>query len=168
MMYEIDEQLGGTEPYLIIVPVGVGSLAQSVVTHYEASKGRSKVLTVECDSAPCLYRSLKEGEEISITPNFSIMHGLNYGSLSHKAWSFLQNGVDAALTVGDVEVHEACTLLNSLGIHAGPCGAASLAALQRLSSSDREALGLDSSSIVILLCTERSRDYAVPREESST
>jgi threonine dehydratase len=164
MMREIDEQLGDQKPDFVIVPVGVGSFAQSVVSHYKAPGQHSKVLAVEPDTAACLYKSLAKGEPVALeTTTPTIMEGLDCGTVSSIAWPVLQAGVDASLTISDYEAHEACGLLQSLGVSAGPCGAAPLAALRRLTSSDKAALGLDRSSVVVLLCTEGHRGYDVPR-----
>jgi threonine dehydratase len=163
MMREIDEQLGDQKADLVIAPVGVGSLAQSVVSHYKAPRQNSKVLVVEPDTAACLYKSLTKGEPVALeTTGPTIMEGLDCGTVSSNAWPVLQAGIDASLTVSDYEAHEACGLLQSLGVSAGPCGAASLAALRRLTSLDKEALELDKSSVVVLLCTEGCREYNVP------
>jgi len=168
MMREIDEQLRNS-PTLVVAPVGVGSLAQSVVSHYKApGKARTAILTVEPDTAACLHTSLWNGECAPIRTTDTIMTGLNCGTVSSIAWPILQAGVDASLTVNDFEVHDACQALESEGIDAGPCGAAPLAALYRLSYGDREEMGLDRTSTVVLLCTESKRDYDIPGTEPDT
>lgn len=62
MMREIDDQLDGRTPDLVVTPVGVGSLAQAVVVHFKAEGRSTAVLTVEPDTAACLWKSLKKGE----------------------------------------------------------------------------------------------------------
>ena len=58
MLAEVDSQLG-VAPDLVVVPVGVGSLAEAVVRHYRGPDGpRSRVLAVEPDTAACLLASL--------------------------------------------------------------------------------------------------------------
>lgn len=166
MMREIEEQLKGSSPDLVVAPVGVGSFAQSVVSHFKSSenRGKTKVMTVEADMSPCLYQSLAQGSSVPLPFTVpTIMAGLNCGTVSTTAWPALKAGVDASSTVSDLESHEACEMLNSAGIAAGPCGAAPLAALRRLTSTGKEALGLGPSSVVVLLCTEGRREYAVPR-----
>ncbi|KAH8817195.1 tryptophan synthase beta subunit-like PLP-dependent enzyme [Xylogone sp. PMI_703] len=166
MLREVDEQLGDQIPDLVIAPVGVGSFAQAVVTHYKSSARHSKVkvMTVEPDTAACLYKSLTEGERVVLrTTTPTIMAGMDCGTASESAWPYLQSGVDASGTVSDYESHEACKTLSSLGVSAGPCGAAPLAALRRLSSTDKAALNLNESSVVVLFCTEGQREYSIPR-----
>lgn len=168
MMLEIDEQLRQQVPDLVIAPVGVGSFAQAVVTHCKASGRRSKVLTVEPDTAACLHKSLKKGTPVKLkTTTPTIMAGLDCGTVSSIAWPLLYSGVDASLTVSDFESHEACVTLHSLGVKAGPCGAATLAALRRLTSIEKAILGLSESSVIVLLCTEGDREYRTPQSVSS-
>ncbi|RFU33058.1 hypothetical protein B7463_g3293, partial [Scytalidium lignicola] len=167
MLREVDNQLGEQNPDLVIVPVGVGSFAQAVVTHFKAADRHSKVMTVEPDTAACLYKSLTRGEPVALeTTTPTIMAGLDCGTVSTIAWPLLRAGVDASLTISDYESHEACGLLQSLDISAGPCGAAPLAALRRLTSSDKAALGLNESSVIILLCTEGHKEYHIPSSVS--
>lgn len=159
MLCEIDQQVVEKGPDLVIVPVGVGSFAQAVVTHYKSPHTRSRVLTVEPDTAACLNTSLNKGENTPITTTPTIMAGLDCGTVSSIAWPILQPGVDASITVSDHEAHNACLALHELGVPAGPCGAAQLAALRRLTDEDKVFLDLDGSSVVVLLCTEGEREY---------
>ncbi|KAH7192577.1 tryptophan synthase beta subunit-like PLP-dependent enzyme [Fusarium flagelliforme] len=162
MMREVDDQLGSTNADLVIAPVGVGSFAQSVVSHFKRNGAFTSMITVEPDTAACLWKSLENGELTDISTTGTIMAGLNCGCPSTIAWELLKNGVDASLTVSDYEAHEAVQYLQSHGINAGPCGGATLAALRRLTASDKNKLGLHGHSTVVLFCTERNRDYEVP------
>lgn len=164
MMSEIDEQVGDKCADLVIVPVGVGSFAQAVVTNYKGHNRRSRVLAVEPDTAACLHASLIKGECIPIETTPTIMTGLDCGTVSSIAWPILQSGIDASMTVSDFEAHEARVFLHGTGVPAGPCGAAPLAALLRLTDADKASLGLDKSSVVVLLCTEGERAYKIPKK----
>ncbi|KAJ4863556.1 pyridoxal-phosphate dependent enzyme domain-containing protein [Trichoderma breve] len=168
MMLEIDGQLGSTTPDLVVVPVGVGSFAQAVVTHFKKAGKQTTVLTVEPDTSASLWKSLRRGESSTTSEKTpSIMAGLDCGTPSSISWDILRHGVDASLTVSDFEAHQACSYLISQGVSAGPCGAAPIAALRRLSSSDRETLGLTKDSVVVVFCTEGPRDYSIPHDVAS-
>ncbi|MER7492989.1 diaminopropionate ammonia-lyase [Streptomyces pharetrae] len=162
---EIDEQLaaaGVTEgPDLVSVPVGVGSLAQAVVTHYRSrpSGHAPALLSVEPDAAACVLRSLVLGRPVTVETGETTMAGLNCGTPSSIAWPYLRGGLDAAVAVGDADSARAAGDLAALGVASGPCGAASLAGLRAaLSGPDagerRTALGLGPSSVAVLLSTE--------------
>ncbi|MEU9192198.1 diaminopropionate ammonia-lyase [Streptomyces hundungensis] len=162
---EIDEQLtaegvaGG--PGLVVVPVGVGSLAQAVVTHYRSGPAGSApaLLSVEPRAAACVLESLRRGAPVGITTGHTSMAGLNCGTPSSIAWPHLRQGLDAAVAVPDSEAARAAASLAGLGVSSGPCGAAGLAGLRAAltgagGEERRKALGLDASSVVVLLSTE--------------
>ncbi|MFE3116463.1 diaminopropionate ammonia-lyase [Streptomyces niveus] len=162
---EIDEQLteGGhaAGPDLVAVPVGVGSLAQAVVTHYRSRpSGQSPaLLSVEPEAAACVLESLGLGEPVSVSTGETTMAGLNCGTPSSIAWPFLRDGLDAAVAVTDLDSAVAAGDLAALGVSSGPCGAASLAGVRVVLTSEggeerRRALGLDASSVLVLLSTE--------------
>ncbi|EWG53734.1 hypothetical protein FVEG_12104 [Fusarium verticillioides 7600] len=166
MMREVDKQLGSTKADLAIAPVGVGSFAQAVVSHFKRRGTPTSTLTVEPDTAACLWKSLEKGEFTEIPTTGTIMAGLNCGAPSTIAWDVLKNGVDASLTISDYEAHQSAMYLQSQGINAGPCGASTLAALRRLTPEDKKALRLSEKSTVVIFCTERNRDYDVPHDVS--
>jgi acetylornithine deacetylase/succinyl-diaminopimelate desuccinylase family protein len=167
MFTEIDSQLPeGIQADLVITPVGVGSLAQAVASHYKTPGKNTKIASVEPDNAACLYKSLQAGAITPIaTPASSIMAGLYCGTVSTTAWPILKSQIDASVTVSDWEAHEALKSLSVLPhISAGPCGAGTLAALQRLVSdpTSRSHLGLSADSTVVLICSEGPREYTIP------
>jgi hypothetical protein len=166
MMEEIDQQLDGEYVDLVVVPVGVGSLAQAVTSHYKSRARYTRVLTVEPDTAPCLWKSLKSGKPDPIETTYTIMAGLNCGTVSTLAWPILRDGVDGSITVSDYEAHEAFLQLKALGVRSGPCGVASLAALKRLSDSEKLALGLNEKTNVVLISSEDIGDYDIPHSVS--
>jgi diaminopropionate ammonia-lyase len=161
---EIDEQLrsaAAASADAVVVPVGVGSLAQAAITHYrggEAPAGTALV-SVEPDSAACALASLRLGARTTIPTAATTMAGLNCGTPSSLAWPYLRDGLDCAISVSDAEAAEAARDLRAQGIESGPCGAASLAGLRAvLAGPDRlgALLGLGTDSVVVLLSTEGS------------
>ncbi|KAI9769213.1 MAG: hypothetical protein M1840_004342 [Geoglossum simile] len=165
MMDEVDQQVSaatGTFVDLAIIPVGVGSLAQSAVAHFKSTHHPTTLLAVEPESAACLKESLANGALTAISTGHTIMSGMNCGTVSSIAWPLLVNGIDASMSVSEIESHEAVQRLRSVGVNAGPCGAASLAALQIVARGDRDAVGLCADSVVVLFCTEGFREYDVP------
>ncbi|KAH7122911.1 tryptophan synthase beta subunit-like PLP-dependent enzyme [Dactylonectria macrodidyma] len=167
MLREVDEQLSNTAIDLVVAPVGVGSFAQAVVTHAKRAGSGTAVMVVEPDTAACLWKNLQRGELTTEKTSPTIMAGLDCGTPSTIAWPLLRDGVEASVTVSDYEAHEAAVYLKSLGISAGPCGAAPLAALRRLTAEDKSTLGLNEKSVVVLLCTEAGREYPTPLSVSS-
>ncbi|CCL98681.1 uncharacterized protein FIBRA_00683 [Fibroporia radiculosa] len=179
MFTELDEQTsqlaGSKHADVVIVPVGVGSLAQAVVTHYKRSGriNRTSIVTAEPDTAACLNRSLRNaqtdtssGAPAGIPTSSTIMTGLNCGTVSPLAWPLLSNGVDVSASVADIEAHSAGEYLRSEGVNIGPCAAAPLAALRQLVAQPDGLLTPD--SVVVLLATEGPRPYPTPLDTTTT
>ncbi|KAI1407935.1 tryptophan synthase beta subunit-like PLP-dependent enzyme [Hypoxylon sp. FL1857] len=171
MLAESDRQVleltGGKPATHAIVPVGAGSIGEAVTAHFKSALrrkefGLARVLAVEPTTAACLVESLKADKSVSVPTEDTIMCGMNCGTLSTTAWPVLRKGVDAGIVVTDLESHDAVRELHTHGIFAGPCGAATLAALRRACADAKQELGLDISSVVVLYCTEGQRDYPIP------
>ena len=155
-------------PYdLVLVQIGVGTLASAVVRHYrrEGLTERPAVVGVEPVGAACALRSVQVGSPVmlSVGADASIMAGLNCGTPSSAAWPALLYGIDAYVAVEDEQARTAMRWLAAEGIASGESGAAGLAGLlELLEGSDatraRPALNLDGSSRVLLLSTEGVTD----------
>jgi diaminopropionate ammonia-lyase len=173
-------EAGGTEPDVVVIPVGVGALAAATIRHYKAGAAERPVrlLGVEPESARCVTESLRAGHLVNLPfPQTSIMSGLNCGTPSQVAWPLVARGMDAMAVVSDGWAMAAMRSLAAAGVVAGETGAAALAGLQALSAdragdAARAALGLGKESSVLLLCTEGATDppawerivgYPVPR-----
>ena len=160
MLDEVDEQLGGT-PDMVAVPVGVGSLAQSVVSHYRRpGLLHPALLSVEPDTAACVLESLIAGSPRSVSTGSTVMAGLNCGTVSSSAWPVLRDGCDAAVAVTDSAAIRAVSDLGDLGVSSGPSGAATLAGVRAAfaTSERRAALSMKTASTVVLLSTEGTAD----------
>ena len=160
---EVDAQLadlGEGQPDLVVVPAGVGSLAQGIVAHYRSGMGsRTRLVTVEPTSAACVLASLVAGEPVSVETAETIMTGLNCGTVSTAAWPHLVAGLDGAVAVTDGAAAAGMRELAVQGVPSGPCGGAGLAALRGMVARDgglaaRDHLQLGSDSVVVLLVTE--------------
>jgi diaminopropionate ammonia-lyase len=157
---EIDSQLE-LLPDLVVVPMGVGSIAQAAVTHYRSGPAAPAVLGVEPARAACVTTSLLAGELVTVKTSTTVMAGLNCGTASSLAWVVLQAGLDASVTVEEAEAVQAVADLGALGISSGASGAATLAGLRAALAADptyREPLGLTPDSTVVLISTEAAPD----------
>jgi diaminopropionate ammonia-lyase len=166
---EVDGQLAeqhAPAADLLTVPTGVGSLAQAAVTFHRSARGRAAaLLTVEPESAACVLASLHRGEPVSVETGRTSMDGLNCGTPSSIAWPYLLNGLDAGVSVTEVQAAQAIHDLARVGVDAGPCGAASLAAVRAAllgegAGDRRHQLAVTPDSTVVLLSTEANRDHS--------
>jgi diaminopropionate ammonia-lyase len=165
MLVEIDQQLqdmGISSATHAIPSVGAGSWAQAVVMHYKRMSPPGCVVAVEPITAASLKTSLEAGKVTTIMTGHTIMNGMNCGTISSTAWPVLKEGIDASVTVSDIEVHHDLQYLHSQGVENGPCGAAPLSALKRLCRDKKDELRLGNTSVVVLFSTEGAREYIVP------
>lgn len=146
---EIDDQLACARPDVVVVPVGVGSLAQAAVAHYRAGGSGTSLVAVEPESAACVLASLRAGHPVTVATGRTSMDGLNCGTPSALAWPYLRDGLDVAVAVTEREAEAAIADLRRHGIAAGPCGAAALAGARRAP--------VHRGATVILLGTEGPR-----------
>jgi diaminopropionate ammonia-lyase len=156
---EIAAELDEPTVNLIAVPTGVGSLLQAALQHYRdpALEQPPAVLAIEPVTAACVTSSLAAGRPVSVdTSEPTIMAGLNCGSVSTIAWPAIRDGLDAGVAVTDDQATAAMHRLNELGVHAGPCGGASLAGVREAlrDANHRAALTITADSIAVLISTE--------------
>ncbi len=161
---EVDVQLsdaGVAGPALVVIPAGVGSLAQAGITHYRSrpDSGTTALLTAEPGTAACVLASLVRGKLGTISTSETIMAGLNCGTPSMLAWPYLRDGLDAAVAVADAGSATAARDLAGNGIPAGPCGGASLAGARAALTGEgatarRASLAIRLDATVVLLSTE--------------
>jgi diaminopropionate ammonia-lyase len=146
---------------LLLVPVGVGSLA-AAAARFGAARG-IPVIGVEPEAAACLTASLAAGEPVAVPTPGTSMAGLDCAEVSAAAWPSLLRGVSGTVTVSDAEARAAMRELAGSGLAIGDCGAAPLAALRILvrdpaCSALRAAVGLSPASRVLLVATEGPTD----------
>lgn len=163
-------ELGGqiptaAPPSHVFLQGGVGGLAGAVAAglwqHYGAD--RPRVVVVEPDRAPCLYRSAVQGKPVAIDiVEETVMAGLSCGEVSLLAWEVLKAGADDFMTVSDDWV---APLMRGLAqgarpIVAGESAVAGLAGLVAACKSPdaAAALGLDNSARVLVIGTEGATD----------
>jgi diaminopropionate ammonia-lyase len=157
---------------VILVPVGVGSLAAAAARHGAATG--AQVIGVEPQTAAGLTASLAAGEPTAVPTPGTTMAGLDCAEVSPAAWPDLRAGLRGTVTVTDAEVHAAMRELAAAGRAIGDCGAAPLAALRALAREEacaelRAAAGLGAAGRVLLIATEGPTDpegYAARTENT--
>jgi diaminopropionate ammonia-lyase len=166
---EVDDQLAGMGPGgpdLVLVQIGVGTLASAVVRHWRRRglPSRPVIVGVEPTGAACALRSIEAGHPVMLEAgaHASIMAGLNCGTPSSAAWPDLRAGVKAFVSVEDDDARAAMRALAAEGVVAGESGAAGYAGLMKLMSPDQAAvraeLGLRPETRVLLISTEGATD----------
>jgi diaminopropionate ammonia-lyase len=142
---------------LILVPVGVGSLAAAAARH--GAEVGAAVVGVEPVTAACLATSLRRGQPIAVPTPGTTMAGLDCAEVSPAAWPTLRHGITGTVAITDAQAEAAMQELAAAGLRIGESGAAVLAGLRSLqmdgSCSDlRDRLRADHHTNVLLIATE--------------
>lgn len=146
---------------LLLVPVGVGSLATAAARF--AAAREIAVVGVEPAMAACLTASLAAGRPVSVDTPGTTMAGLDCAEVSPFAWPNLRAGIAGTVTVADEKAHAAVRELAGAGLEIGESGAAPLAALRVLAREPdgaplREAVGFCAGTRALLIATEGATD----------
>ncbi|HXG43990.1 MAG TPA: diaminopropionate ammonia-lyase [Gemmatimonadales bacterium] len=169
---EVDETLtaeGAVPPDLVLVQIGVGTLASAVVRHYRRAglEPAPRLVGVEPTGAACALRSIEAGHPVrlEVGADASIMAGLNCGTPSSQAWPLLRDGLDGFVAVEDESAQVAMRWLAAEGVMSGESGAAGLAGLIELRNGAggdevRRALGLTARTVALVISTEGVTDPA--------
>jgi diaminopropionate ammonia-lyase len=176
MSFESREQLksrGIERPTHVFVQAGVGSLAGSVQGFFaNAYKDKPPVVTVvEARAADCLYRSAKEDKLVAVGGSLNtIMAGLACGEANTISWQILKNHTSFFVSAPDWVSAKGMRLLaaplrGDTQVISGESGAVPAGLVAALMENDecrdlRDALGLDSSSVVLVFSTEGDTDPA--------
>lgn len=142
---------------LILVPVGVGSLAAAAARH--GAQVDALVVGVEPSTAACLGASLAQDVPTQVPTPGTVMAGLDCAEISTAAWPSLRRGVAGTVAVSDDEAEAAMRELSANGLRIGESGAAPLAGLRALQSDEdcrglREHLATSRRTRVLLIASE--------------
>jgi diaminopropionate ammonia-lyase len=158
---EADEQLGGEQPDVALIPIGVGSLAVAAAAHWPGESPR--LVGLEPETAACAFESIQAGEPVPVPgPHDSIMAGLNAGSVSEQAWPVLRDRFDAFCTIDDGWAEEGMRRLNAIGVEAGEVSGGTVGTALALCADERarDAIGIGADTSMFLLLTEGVTDPA--------
>ena len=154
---EVAEQLD-EPPTHVFLQAGVGGLAAACAASARAHWGADvKICVVEPDRAPALLASIAAGSPAVADGPESNMGRLDCKEPSHLALRYLAREADAFATVSDEEAASTVALLDGHGMGSTPSGVAGLAGLVHVSEA-REALGIDSTSKVLIYISEAAAD----------
>lgn len=171
ILAEAEAQLAeqGREVDLVLVQIGVGTLASAVVRHFRA-EGRDRypvILGSEPAGADCALRSIEAGAPVSfdVGPHASIMAGLNCGTPSTAAWPLLRDGMQGFVAIDDARARDAMRALAREGVRAGASGSAGIGGLMEVMRPEhaaiRRRLGIGAGSRVLAISTEGVTDPAL-------
>jgi diaminopropionate ammonia-lyase len=171
MLSEIADRLPLADFTHVFLQCGVGAFAGAICDYLHSALGAEApiLVSIEPERAACVFASVKQDKLTQVDGALeTIMGGLACGRPSPLAWELLRTRLNFCATLEDAWAVRAVRLLASGGgngepVVAGETGAAGLGAL--LCAADdaqlRLRLGLNSSSRVLLFCTEGATDPGV-------
>jgi diaminopropionate ammonia-lyase len=159
---ELDAQLDGRAVDLVVVPIGVGSLAAAAARHFRATPGeRPRLVGLEPIDAACALASARAGKPVTVDGDpSSIMAGLNCPTPSVDAWPQVAAAFDCFCAIGDEHVRRGMRRLAAEGLDRGGCAGGVVGGLVALlgDRAHREALDLPVDATALLLLTEGVTD----------
>ncbi|MEM8841585.1 MAG: diaminopropionate ammonia-lyase [Pseudomonadota bacterium] len=158
-------------PTHVFLQGGVGGMAAGVIAALAQYWGSDtpRAVIVEPDRAACLFESARRGKATTVEiAQETIMAGLSCGAPSELAWQILEQEASDFVIIPDDLVAPTVRLLarplsGDRVIEAGESAVAGLAALIAACGDpvSSQALGLDSSSRVLLIGSEGITDPAI-------
>ena len=168
IMAEVAEQLEGLRPSHMFVQAGVGGLAAAAIAPLWEDQGgeRPYCVVVEPHAADCVYQSAVQGRLARGKGSLeTVMACLSAGEVSPLAWTVLETGADAFITVADRFCPQAMRAFadTDTPLVVGESGCAGLAGVMAvLDDADAAgAMGLDRSADVLLIASEGATDPAI-------
>jgi threonine dehydratase len=125
----------------VIVPIGGGGLISGISIALKSIKPSIKIIGVQAEGAPSMYKSLKYKKPIVLKTVNTIADGLCPGEAGKITFPIIQKFVNRIILVTDKEIKETtATLLKKTHILAEPSGAASLAAVEKIKVKKEEKI----------------------------
>ncbi len=170
-MAEAMAELDRDRPSHLFVQAGVGGLAAAAIAPLweEWGEERPFCIVVEPHEAECVWQSGLHGRPSPARGSLqTVMACLSAGEISPLAWTVLDRGADAFVTVADRFAPQAMRAL-AVGeggdppLVAGESGAAGIAGLMAAAGDDvaRQALRLDEAADVLAILSEGATDPAI-------
>ncbi len=141
---------------LVVVPIGVGSLAAAAARHFRPDG--PFLLGLEPADAACALASARAGRPVTLSgPMRSTMAGLNCAEPSPGAWPLLAPAYDAFCSIGEDAVDWGVRRLAAEGLDRGACSGGVLGGLRE----HRDALDVPPNATALLILTEGVTDLEV-------
>jgi len=179
MVTEAINQLGDNVPTHVFIQAGVGAMAGAVQGALVEKYGEKSPVTVivEPRNAACIYKSAQagDGKPHTVTGDLNtIMAGLACGEPNPIGWDILKKSSKCFMSVDDYLAADgmrilSCPVLGDDRIISGESGPVGVGVLDLIMNDNsyadlKDALGLDSDSIILMFNTEGNTDPVGFRE----
>ncbi len=161
-------------PTHLFVQAGVGGLAAALGAHFWETLGpaRPRLVVVEPNRADCIFRTVEAGRPVAIQGDTdTFMACLAAGEISAPAWVILEHAADDVIALDDEAAMDTMRLLargvgEDPSLVSGESGCAATAGLIAAATDpgQRQALGLDARSRVLVIGSEGATDEETYRD----
>ena len=166
LFWEIEKQLSDSKIDVILIQIGVGSLASAIIEFYkhENCNGSPIILGIEPLGVACAKESVKVGKIVTINgPYNSIMAGMNCGTISKISWPIILAGIDGFIEVSNDFAIKGMKAFANEGLISGETGASGLGGLLEITEQDngklfRTQFNLNENSNILIFSTEGATD----------
>ncbi len=119
-------------PHAIFVPVGGGGLIAGVASYVKSLYPKVKVIGVEPDDAPCMYRALERGKRVVLDQVGIFADGVAVRQVGKEPFRVARQCVDEVILVGTDEICAAIKdIFDDTRSIAEPAGALGVAGMKR-------------------------------------
>ena len=142
-------------PTHIFLQAGVGGLASALAATFRRIWGDApRIAVVEPEAATCLLDSVTAGRPVLAEGPVSNMGRLDCKDPSHIALDCLAREADDFVALDEEEAERAVAAMVGAGLESSPSGAAGLVALWIADAEQRDAMGIDAESRVLVILSE--------------
>ncbi len=115
----------------ILVPVGGGGLIAGIITVFKQLSPKTKIIGVEAEGAPAMYKSLKEKKIIELNQINNFVDGVSIKKVGETPFKICKEFLDDLILVPEGKICQTILeLYNKDGIIVEPAGAIGISALE--------------------------------------
>lgn len=115
---------------VVLVPIGGGGIAAGIAMAVKSINPNIKVIGVQTENAPSMYRSIKDGKKSTVKVTKSIADGIAVATPGDVTFPLIQQYVDDIITVSETQISQAfLLLLENCNLVCEGAGAVSVAAI---------------------------------------
>jgi threonine dehydratase len=116
----------------VLCPIGGGGLIAGISTYFKAISPSTKVIGVEAEACPAMYRSVNEGRIVKLDRAQSLADGIAVKSVGEITFEIVKRNVDEILLANEDDIARAVlSLLEGSKLVTEGAGAIAVAALMR-------------------------------------
>jgi threonine dehydratase len=132
---------------ILLVAVGGGGLLAGVGSYFKHVSPHTKIIAVESEGAPALYKALEAGKPVKLDTIDTFADGIAVKSIGDKTFDIVKEVIDKIILVSEGKICSTIlSLYNDEAIVVEPAGAVSVAALDFIKED------IKGKNVAIIIC----------------